>query len=136
MYTLILVAMVMTAMLKGKNTYFLNLPEGQRSRFFPSYYSTIAPRYRDELNKRSESAMSASLAAKQIIDAVEWRTSGKIYVGTMAWIFRWIWPFLSTSRQDKINGDLLHVELLAESPLEADGWTQEMIGHEADLRKR
>jgi hypothetical protein len=59
--------------------------------------------------------MSATKAAEQIIDAVEAQVSGKIWVGTMAWIFKWLWPLLSTARQDKINGDLLHVEMIKES---------------------
>ncbi len=104
--------MVMTAMLRAENPFLLDLPQEKRSPLFSKWYDSISPRYRGDIEKRYDSAMSASQASKQIIDAVEARSSGKIWVGTMAWIFRWMWPLLSTSRQDKINSDLLHVEML------------------------
>ena len=114
--------MVMTAMLRAENPFPLELPTAQRSSYFSAWYDAISARYRGDIEKRYDSAMSASRAARQIIDAVHkgqskaisgtnWG-SGKIWVGSMAWIFRWIWPLLSTSRQDRINGDLLHVEIL------------------------
>lgn len=59
--------------------------------------------------------MSAGEAARQIVDAVEAKRGGKMWVGAMAWIFRWVWPLLSTARQDKINGDLLHVDILVKA---------------------
>lgn len=106
------VAMVMTAMLRVENPFSLALPQEQRSPYFLKWYDGISSKYRSDIEKRYDAAMSASDASKRIIDAVEARTSGKIWVGTMAWIFRWMWPMLSTARQDKINGDLLHVEML------------------------
>nr|XP_019008253.1 uncharacterized protein I206_06808 [Kwoniella pini CBS 10737]OCF47034.1 hypothetical protein I206_06808 [Kwoniella pini CBS 10737] len=105
-------AMVMTAMLRGENPYRADLPEAQRSPHFSRWYSTIAPRYRNDLVELSKKAMPASKAAKQIIDAIDNEGSLKIWIGTMAWIFRWMWPYLSTARQDKINRDLLHVNML------------------------
>ncbi|CAO2655984.1 Nn.00g047870.m01.CDS01 [Neocucurbitaria sp. VM-36] len=105
-------AMVMTAMLRAEDPFPLELPLEQRSPYFSKWYDDISSRYRKDTEKRYDTAMSASKAAKQIIDAVEARSSGKIWVGTMAWIFRWLWPLLSTAMQDKINGDLLHVEML------------------------
>lgn len=105
-------AMVMTAMLRAEDPFSLDLPPKQRSPYFSKWYDEISSKYRKDIEGRYDSAMSASKASKQIIDAVEARTSGKIWVGTMAWVFRWMWPFLSTARQDKINGDLLHVEML------------------------
>lgn len=104
--------MVMTAMLRAENPFLLDRPAKQRSPYFSKWYDAISGRYRQDIEKRYDSAMSASTASKQIIDAVEARTSGKIWVGSMAWIFRWMWPLLSTARQDKINSDLLHVEML------------------------
>ena len=107
-----IVAMVMTAMLRAENPFPLDLPQDQRSPHFSNWYDGISSRYRKDIEKRYDAAMSASKASKQIIDAVEARTSGKIWVGSMAWIFQWMWPLLSTARQDKINSDLLHVEML------------------------
>ena len=107
-----LVAMVMTAMLRTENPFPLDLPQKQRSPYFFKWYDGISSKYRRDIEKRYDSAMSASNASKQIIDAVEARKSGKIWVGTMAWVFRWMWPMLSTARQDKINGESLHVEML------------------------
>lgn len=104
--------MVMTSMLRAEDPFPLDLPPKQRSSFFTKWYTEISGTYRKDIEKRYDSAMSAEKASKQIIDAVENRVSGKIWVGTMAWIFRWMWPLLSTARQDKINGDLLHVQLL------------------------
>ncbi|WWC59707.1 uncharacterized protein I303_102269 [Kwoniella dejecticola CBS 10117] len=105
-------AMVMTAMLRGENPFDLQVPESLRSPHFARWYSTIAPRYRSDLVERSKKAMPASTAAQQIIDHIEKEGNKKIWIGTMAWIFRWLWPFLSTARQDQINNDLLHVHLL------------------------
>ncbi|WWD21751.1 hypothetical protein CI109_106238 [Kwoniella shandongensis] len=106
-------AMVLTAMLRAENPFPITLPPSERSSSFATWYTTIAPLYRKDIEKRSVQAMSARKAAEQIIDAVEKRDGGgKIWVGTMAWIFRWVWPVLSTWRQDKINSDLLHVDLL------------------------
>ena len=104
--------MVMTAMLRAEDPFPLDLPQEQRSSYFLKWYDGISSRYRKDIENRYESAMSASKASKQIIDAVEAGASGKIWVGAMAWIFRWIWPLLSTARQDKINSDLLHVEMV------------------------
>ena len=107
--------MVMTAMLRAENPFPLDLPQDQRSRYFSKWYDKISGRYRKDIEKRYDTAMSASKAAEQNINAVEARASGKIWVGTMAWIFKWKWPFLPTARQDKINNDLLHVEMLKEA---------------------
>lgn len=104
--------MVMTAMLRAENPFLLDLPDNRRSPYFSKWYDAISSTYRKDIEKRYDSAMSASKASRHIIDAVEAQASGKIWVGTMAWIFKWIWPLLSTARQDKINGDLLHVEML------------------------
>lgn len=104
--------MVMTAMLRAENPFPLDLPQEQRSHYFSKWYDDMSSRYRRDIENRYDSAMSASDASEQIIGAVEARTSGKIWVGTMAWIFRWMWPLLSTARQDKINSDLLHVEMI------------------------
>lgn len=104
--------MVMTAMLRAENPFPLDLPKQQRSPYFTQWYESISSKYRKDIEGRYDSAMSASEASKQIIDAVEARRNGKIWVGTMAWIFRWLWPVLSTARQDKINSDLLHVDML------------------------
>lgn len=106
------VAMVMTSMLRAENPFPLDLPEEQRSPYFSKWYEGISSKYRKDIEVRYDSAMSASAASKQIIDAVEARSNGKIWVGSMAWIFKWMWPLLSTWRQDKINGDLLHVDML------------------------
>jgi hypothetical protein len=107
--------MVMTTMLQAKDPFPLDLPEQQRSPYFSAWYDEIYSKYRQDIEKRYDSAMSSSEAAKCIIDAVEARTSGKIWVGTMSWIFRWIWPLLSTARQDSLNSDLVHVKLLKNS---------------------
>jgi hypothetical protein len=105
-------AMVMTAMLRAEEPFPLSLPEAQQSAYFSTWYRDISRHYRGDVEKRYNSAMSATQAAQQIISAVEANRSGKIWVGSMAWIFKWVWPLLSTWRQDKINNDLLHVELL------------------------
>ena len=105
-------AMVKTAMLRAEDPFALGLPQDQRSPHFSKWYDNISSRYRRDIEKRYDGAMSASKASEQIIDAVEARNVGKIWVGSMAWIFKWMWPLLSTARQDKINGDLLHVEML------------------------
>ena len=107
-------AMVMTAMLRAENPCPLSLPDPSRSPHFAKWYSTISPTYRKDIEKRYPQAMSASKAAAQIVDSVEGGTSGKIWVGTMAWVFRCVWPFMSTWRQDKINSDLLHMEMLVD----------------------
>lgn len=104
--------MVMTAMLRAEKPFELSLPEPERSSHFRPWYTSIAPKYRGDIEKRQKDAMSASTAAKQILDAVDSGTSGKIWAGAMAWIFRWLWPLLSTARQDKINSDLVHVKML------------------------
>lgn len=104
--------MVMTAMLRAENPFPLDLKQTQLSRHFSKWYDSISGIYRKDIEKRYDSAMSATQAAKLIVDAVEARTSGKIWVGTSAWVFRWIWPLLSTARQDKMSGDILHVEML------------------------
>ncbi len=104
--------MVMTAMLRAEAPFSLDLPEKERSPFLSKWYSDIDTKYRRDIEQRYRSAMAASTAAKQIIGAVESPTQGKIWVGSMAWIFQWLWPWLSTARQDKINGDLLHVKML------------------------
>lgn len=104
--------MVMTAMLRAENPLSLTGPPEERSPYFSKWYDTISEKYRKDIEGRYDSAMSASDASKQIIDAVVAGSSGKIWVGSMAWIFRWLWPLLSTARQDKINGDLLHVSML------------------------
>ncbi|KAF2631069.1 NAD(P)-binding protein [Macroventuria anomochaeta] len=108
-------AMVMTAMLRAENPFPLDLPKEQRSLYFSKWYDGISSRYRKDIEERYDAAISSTKAAEQIIDAVEAQVSGKIWVGTMAWIFKWLWPLLSTARQDKINGGLLHVEMLKES---------------------
>jgi hypothetical protein len=105
-------AMVMTSMLRAENPFPVDLPKEERSTYFSQWYDVISSRYRKDIEKRYDSAISASKAAEQIVDAVEARYSGKIWVGTMAWMFRWLWPLLSTARQDSINGDLLHVKML------------------------
>ena len=102
----------MTAMLRAENPFEVSLPEPERSPPFKPWYTAIAPKYRNDIQSRYKDAMSASAAAKQIIAAVERGTSGKIWAGAMAWIFRWLWPLLSTYRQDKINSDLVHVGML------------------------
>lgn len=107
--------MVMTSMLRAENPFPLDLPAPQRSPYFSQWYEGISGVYRRDIEGRYDSAMSAPEASRQIVDAVEARKSGKIWVGTMAWIFRWMWPVLSTARQDKINGDLLHVDMLQPS---------------------
>ena len=107
--------MVMTAMLRAENPFPLDLPREQRSPYFSKWYDVISSRYRKDIERRYDTAMSATKAAEQIVDAVEAQVSGKIWVGTMAWIFKWLWPLLSTARQDKINGSLLHVEMIKES---------------------
>lgn len=107
--------MVMTAMLRAENPFPLDLPQKQRSSYFSKWYEEISGKYRKDIEKRYDSAMSAAQAAKQIVDAVEAQTGGKIWVGTMAWVFRWIYPLLSTARQDKMGSDLLHVEMLKSS---------------------
>lgn len=105
----------MTAMLRAENPFPLDLPEENRSAYYSKWYDGISSRYRGDVEKRYDSAMSASQASEEIIDAVEARVSGKIWVGTLAWIFRWVWPLLSTTRQDKINRELLHLEMLKEA---------------------
>ena len=99
-------------MLRAEAPFPLDLPEKERSPYFSKWYSDIDIKYRSDIEQRYKSAMAASTAAKHIIGAVESRNQGKIWVGSMAWIFRWIWPLLSTAKQDKINGDLLHVRML------------------------
>ncbi|KAJ4369987.1 hypothetical protein N0V83_005751 [Neocucurbitaria cava] len=79
-------------MLRAENPFPLELPREQRSLYFSKWYDDISSRYRKDIEKRYDTAMSASKAAKQIIDAVEAQSSGKIW--------------------DKINGDILHVEML------------------------
>ena len=66
-----LIAMVMTAMLRAEDPFPLDLPQEQRSSYFPKWYDGISSRYRKDIEKRYDSAMSASKASKQIIDAVE-----------------------------------------------------------------
>jgi hypothetical protein len=110
--------MVMTTMLRAKDPFPLDLPPPQRSLCFSAWYEEMYSKYRRDIEKRYDAAMSSSEAAMRIIDAVEARISGKIWVGTMSWIFRWIWPFLSTARQDSLNSDLLHMKILKASPLE------------------
>lgn len=104
--------MVMTSMLRAEDPFPVVVSQENRSPYFAKWYTDIAPRYRKDIEARYDSAMSSSKAAEQIIDAVEARTSGKIWVGSMAWIFKWLWPFLSVARQDKINSDLLHIDML------------------------
>lgn len=106
-------AMVMTVMLRAEDPFPLDLPKAQRSTYFSEWYNSISGLYRKDIEKRYDSAMSAETAARQIIDAIEHKVSGKIWVGAMAWIFKWIWPLLSTARQDKINSDLLHLDILS-----------------------
>ena len=111
-WALLTIAMVMTAMLRAEDPFDLNLQSTQRSTAFEKWYTEIQPKYRQDLEKRSKDAMSASVAAETIIKRVTQRREGKIWVGTMAWIFRWVWPFLSTRHQDKINCDWRIVHLL------------------------
>ncbi|KAF2155484.1 NAD(P)-binding protein [Myriangium duriaei CBS 260.36] len=108
--------MVMTAMLRAEDPFPVSLPEGQRLPYYSKWYSHLAARYRSDIEKRYNEAMPASEAARQIVDAVVAGLAGKIWAGSMAWFFRWIWPLLSVRRQDSINSSLLHLDMLSEPP--------------------
>ena len=107
--------MVMTTLLRAEKPFSIELPQSQRSPYYTKWYDSMSSIYRGDVEKRYDSAMAASEASRQIIDTVEAGNSGKVWVGSMAWIFRWLWPLLSVARQDKINSDLLHVDMLRET---------------------
>lgn len=103
-------------MLKAEAPFPINYSDGStgRSPHFTKWYNDLLPAYRADIDKRTPSAMSSGQAARQIIDSVEkqGKRGAKIWIGTMAWVFRWIWPLLSTAKGDKINADIVHLDLL------------------------